>query len=128
MSNPDCLFCDKDNTKEHTIIATNDLAYARWDNFPVSDGHAEVIPVRHVQSFFDLSEQEVLAMHDLAKATRKIIVDTYHPDVFNLGINDGEAAGQTVHHVHLHIIPRYTGDVLNPQGGVRHIIPDKGSY
>lgn len=123
-----CLFCDSGNKERHTLIQENDLAYARWDNFPVSDGHAEIIPKRHVASFFELSDDEMLAIYHLSQAVQDIIKQKYGPDAFNLGLNDGEAAGRTVHHVHLHLIPRYTGDVPNPRGGVRHIIPGKGDY
>ena len=128
MKNPDCLFCDFENPDRNTLIAQNDLAYARWDNIPVSDGHAEVIPKRHVESFFDLGDDEIAAMYELAKATREVIATKYKPDAFTIGINDGEAAGRTIHHVHLHLIPRYVGDVENPRGGIRHIIPGKGDY
>lgn len=128
MTNVICLFCDKDNKEKHRIIEENKYAYARWDNMPVSNGHAEVIPKRHVESFFDLTNDEVLALYQLAKVTRIKIAELYSPDAFNLGINDGEAAGRTIHHMHLHLIPRYIGDVENPRGGVRHIIPGKGDY
>jgi len=128
MSKPDCLFCDFDNPEQHRVITQNDLAYARWDNFPVSEGHTEVIPKRHVDSFFDLEVDELTAMHDLAKAAREIIVASFNPDAFTIGINDGEAAGRTIGHLHLHLIPRYIGDVENPRGGIRHIIPGKGDY
>lgn len=123
-----CLFCDRNNAKEHRTINENELAYARWDNVPISVGHAEIVPKRHVISFFELSEDEVLAMYALAKRTRAKIIEMYAPDAFNLGVNDGEAAGRTIHHVHLHLIPRYDGDVENPRGGVRHLIPGKGNY
>lgn len=125
---PECLFCDKDNPDKNTVIAENGLAYARWDNFPVSDGHAEVIPVRHVESYFDLTDDEVLAVHSLSEITRKIIISKFNPDAFTIGINDGVEAGRTVHHMHQHLIPRYLGDVPNPRGGIRHIIPGKGDY
>lgn len=128
MKNSDCLFCDFENPDRNTLVAQNDLAYARWDNIPVSDGHAEVIPKRHVESFFDLDDDEIAAMYELAKATREVIATKYKPDAFTIGINDGEAAGRTIHHVHLHLIPRYAGDVENPRGGIRHIIPGKGDY
>jgi diadenosine tetraphosphate (Ap4A) HIT family hydrolase len=124
----DCLFCDFENPEKHKLIKQNDLAYARWDNHPVSDGHAEVVPKRHVDSFFDLQEDELSAIFGLAKITREIIVAKHKPDGFNIGINDGEAAGRTIHHLHLHLIPRYIGDVENPRGGIRHIIPGKGNY
>ena len=123
-----CLFCDKDNPEVNTIIAQNEFAYARWDNFPASPGHAEVVPIRHVESFFDLTSAELNAIYDLAKVAKQIIDDKYQPDAFNVGVNDGEAAGRTVHHVYVHLLPRYAGDVPNPRGGIRHIIPGKGSY
>lgn len=128
MPKPDCLFCDRTNTEQHAVIAENDLAYARWDNYPVSKGHAEIIPKRHVESYFDMSNDEALALYDLAKLARTLIVEMHNPDAFNLGVNDGEAAGRTVYHLHLHLISRYAGDVPNPRGGVRHIIPEKGDY
>ena len=128
MNTKPCLFCDKDNTEVNTIIAQNEFAYARWDNFPASPGHAEVVPIRHVESFFDLTSAELNAIYDLAKVAKQIIDDKYQPDAFNVGVNDGEAAGRTVHHVHVHLLPRYAGDVPNPRGGIRHIIPGKGSY
>ena len=128
MSEALCLFCDKNNTEKNTIIAENSLAYARWDNYPVSDGHAEVVPIRHVESYFDLTKDEVLAIHDISKKAKQIIVSKFRPDAFNIGLNDGVEAGRTVHHVHQHLIPRYKGDVENPRGGVRHIIPGKGNY
>ena len=128
MTTSTCLFCDRNNATAHTIIAENELAYARWDNFPVSDGHAEVIPKRHVESFFELTDEEVSAVYKLARETKDIIVSKHAPDAFNIGVNDGLAAGRTVHHLHIHLIPRYTGDVPEPRGGVRHIIPGKGNY
>ena len=126
-----CLFCDRNDTTKHTIIAENEHAYARWDNFPVSDGHAEVVPKRHVVSFFDLTEQELLSMFALLRTVMKKLepVPAYFiPDGYTIGVNEGEAAGRTVHHVHMHLIPRYRGDVPNPRGGIRNIIPGKGDY
>lgn len=80
MSKPDCLFCDFENPDRHNLIEQNDLAYARWDNFPVSEGHAEIVPKRHIDSFFDLSQDELTAMYGLAKTTKGIIVAKYKPD------------------------------------------------
>jgi diadenosine tetraphosphate (Ap4A) HIT family hydrolase len=128
MLKPECLFCDYKNPDEHTIIADDELAYARLDNFPVSEGHTEIIPKRHVESFFDLREEEVMAVYGLTKAIKKLIVAEHQPDGFTIGVNEGEAAGRTIHHMHLHLIPRYLGDVPNPRGGVRHVIPEKGNY
>ena len=110
------------------IILESDLAYARRDNYAVSSGHAEVVPKRHVESYFDLTDEELLAIYDLSKQVKDIIDSRFHPDGYNIGVNDGEAAGRTIHHCHVHLIPRYIGDVENPRGGVRHIIPGKGNY
>lgn len=128
MNKKYCLFCDKTNSDEHTILAENDVAYARWDNFPVSKGHVEIVPKSHVESIFDLTDNNLLAMYKLLKEARLVIDKKYQPDAYNIGINDGEAAGRTVHHLHIHLIPRYRGDVDDPKGGVRHIIPSRGAY
>lgn len=87
-----------------------------------------MVPIRHVESYFDLTDEEALALHGLSVITKEIIISKFYPDAFNIGINDGVEAGQTVHHVHQHLIPRYKGDVANPRGGIRHIIPGKGYY
>ena len=123
-----CLFCDRDNATQHSIILENDQAYARWDNMPVSQGHLEVIPKRHILSFFDLTDQELSSMYGLLAQAKSVVDKKYSPAGYNIGINDGEAAGRTIHHLHIHLIPRFLGDVKNPRGGVRHIIPGKGSY
>ncbi len=123
-----CLFCDRNNVKKHSIIAQNELFYARWDNFPVSKGHSEIVPKKHIESFFDLNKNDLSLLFDLIKKTKEIVVDKYNPDAFNIGINEGVAAGRTIHHLHVHLIPRYKGDVKNPIGGVRHVIPGKGFY
>lgn len=128
MINPDCLFCDKDDPESHTIIGQNELAYARWDNLPVNPGHAEIVPKRHFESFFDITPDELIAVHGLAVVVKKLIVAEHAPAGFTIGINDGEAAGRTIPHLHLHLIPRYNGDVPNPRGGIRNIIPEKGDY
>lgn len=128
MSDSNCLFCEYDDSTKNTIIADSGLAYARWDNFPVAEGHAEVVPKRHVKSYFDLTDEELVAMQTLAKTIKHIIDERFHPDAYTIGVNDGEAAGRTVHHVHLHLIPRYFGDVPEPRGGIRHVIPGKGAY
>lgn len=124
----DCLFCDRDNPQKNRIVLENELFYARWDNFPVSKGHAEIVPKRHVESFFELTKEELIQMYGLLNKTKEIIDKKYSPSAYNIGINDGEAAGRTIHHLHIHIIPRYEGDVKNPKGGIRHIIPEKGFY
>ena len=128
MTKPACLFCDFNDPERNTMIVETELAYARWDNFPVSNGHAEIVPKRHVESYFDLSDDELVAVYELSKQVKEIIDMQYHPDGYNIGVNDGVAAGRTIHHCHIHLIPRYTGDVENPRGGIRHIIPGKGDY
>lgn len=124
----DCLFCDKEDSKKHKIILENELFYSRWDNFPVSEGHAEIVPKKHIESLFELTREELIEMYDIIIKTKNIIEEKYHPHGYNIGLNEGEAAGRTVHHLHVHIIPRYFGDVENPKGGIRNIILGKGDY
>lgn len=122
-NNP-CLFC----TDPQGVSLGNELAYSARDTYAVSRGHTVVIPRRHVASFFDLSPEEISACMALINEERKVLDDAFKPDGYNIGVNIGPAAGQSVFHVHIHIIPRYKGDVENPQGGVRHVIPKKGHY
>lgn len=124
---PMCIFCEGSGICERAE-AENDHAYLCWDKNPVSPGHMLVIPKQHVESYFDLTEQQNLAMLELLHKSKSMIDEKYSPDAYNIGINDGIEAGRTVHHVHIHIIPRHKGDVENPRGGVRHIIPGKGDY
>jgi diadenosine tetraphosphate (Ap4A) HIT family hydrolase len=128
MANVECLFCDFDNSERNKIIVQDDLIYARLDNFPVSPGHVEVVPKRHVESMFELTDEEMVAIYHMLRKAKGIIDSDHHPDAYNLGLNDGRAAGRTIDHCHFHLIPRYEGDVENPRGGIRHIIPGKGSY
>lgn len=121
-----CPFCKVESERE--IIASTSLSIAFFDGYPISQGHVLIIPRRHVASFFDLAENEQLDMLMLAKRVKGIIDEMYHPDGYNIGVNVGEAAGQSVFHVHMHVIPRYKGDVPNPRGGVRAVIPAKQSY
>jgi diadenosine tetraphosphate (Ap4A) HIT family hydrolase len=118
-----CSFCGVADA-----ILRNGLAFALYDTSPVSPGHALIIPVRHVADYFDTSAEEREAMMALAMEIRKLLERSRHPDGYNLGINVGESAGQTVFHVHLHLIPRYRGDVENPRGGVRGVIPARQNY
>ena len=122
-NNP-CLFC----TDPRGVSTQHELAYSARDSYPASPGHTVVIPRRHVSSFFDLTPEEVAACMDLIKEEKKHIDEEFNPDGYNIGVNVGPAAGQSIFHVHIHIIPRYKGDVENPQGGVRHVIPKKGHY
>jgi len=98
------------------------------DGFPVSRGHCLIIPKRHFSSMFEATAEERSALWDLVEKTRQHLLSEYGPDGFNIGINDGEAAGQTVMHLHIHLIPRYSGDADDPRGGVRWIMPDKAPY
>lgn len=113
-----CVFCDYRNNKDYII--DNELAIAIYDHFPVNKGHVLIIPKRHYASFFDATTEEVLAFNDLIHKARKLIDNELKPEGYNIGVNIGEAAGQTVFHLHIHIIPRYSGDVDNPRGGIRN--------
>ncbi|MDA7572806.1 HIT family protein [Candidatus Pelagibacter sp.] len=124
-NNP-CLFC---NINESGLTKENDLAYASYDSYPVTDLHCLIIPKRHVKNYFDLSEDEVIACNDLIKDIKKEI-ESKDPTVkgFNIGSNVGKVSGQSILHCHIHLIPRREGDVDNPQGGVRSVIPLKQHY
>jgi diadenosine tetraphosphate (Ap4A) HIT family hydrolase len=122
--NDPCLFC----TDPRGVSMQHELAYSARDSYPASPGHTVVIPRRHVSSFFDLTPEEMAACMGLIKEEKKLIDEEFHPDGYNIGVNVGPAAGQSIFHVHIHIIPRYKGDVENPQGGVRHVIPKKAYY
>lgn len=122
-NNP-CLFC-KD---PRGVSLERELAYSARDSYAVSPGHTLVIPKRHVASFFDLTPAEINACMELITEEQKLLDEEFTPDGYNIGVNVGTAAGQSINHVHIHIIPRYKGDVENPQGGVRHVIPKKAHY
>lgn len=114
---------------ESDWLASNDLAFAIPDGYPVSPGHALVVPRRLVATWFDATSEERQALFDLVdKVKRQLDSGAPAPDGYNIGINCGAAAGQTVTHLHVHVIPRYRGDVPDPTGGVRHVIPGKGNY
>lgn len=121
--NADCPFCQPAD-----VLLENDLAYAIRDTHPASPGHLLILPRRHVADWFETTAPERAAIMALADAARARLDAEFHPDGYNLGINVGEAAGQTIFHVHLHLIPRYRGDVEKPRGGVRGVIPDKQNY
>jgi ATP adenylyltransferase len=121
-----CPFCHLDTNRE--IIAASESVFAIYDGFPVNPGHALIIPKRHTANFFDLLPEEQMACFELLNQIKEEVSKTYHPQGFNVGINVGEMAGQTVPHVHIHLIPRYTGDVEEPRGGVRGVIPHKQKY
>lgn len=121
-----CPFC---NLKpEAEIICESENAIAFLDSFPVTLGHTLVIPKKHVANYFDLSLPEQQELWQLINRCQSILETKYHPDGFNVGINIGEPAGQSILHIHIHLIPRYKGDVANPRGGVRGVIPGKQNY
>lgn len=122
-NNP-CLFC-KD---AKGVSLENELAYSARDSYAASPGHTLVIPKRHVSSFFDLTPEEIKACMELITEERKLLDAEHNPDGYNIGVNIGPAAGQSILHAHIHVIPRYKGDVENPQGGVRHVLPKKAHY
>jgi diadenosine tetraphosphate (Ap4A) HIT family hydrolase len=124
MTKP-CAFCTLAPVR---IIGENELAVVVRDSFPVSPGHTLVIPRRHIGSFFDLGAEERTAMLSLLDSARAGVEAGFHPDGYNIGINDGPAAGQTVPHLHIHLIPRYAGDTADPRGGVRWVLPAKAKY
>ena len=125
MTVPICPFCTLPASR---IKAENESAVLIRDAFPVSPGHSLVIPKRHVGSYFDTTEVERMAMQALLVTGKLAVEAELAPHGYNIGINDGAAAGQTVPHVHIHLIPRYACDVADPRGGVRWVIADKADY
>ena len=124
--NSECLFC---NIPQERIVLENDLAYAVRDGFPVTKMHSIIIPKRHIKDYFDLNKDELLACDHLIRSLKEEINNSDSSvNGFNIGMNAGESAGQTIFHCHIHLIPRRAGDVDNPRGGVRHTIPGKGYY
>ena len=124
--NDPCLFC---NIKESGLAYENVLAYASYDTYPVSDLHCLIIPKRHVKDYFELSNDEIIACNELIKKIKEeVLLKDPLIKGFNIGTNVGKFAGQSVLHCHIHLIPRREGDVENPQGGVRSVIPSKQHY
>jgi diadenosine tetraphosphate (Ap4A) HIT family hydrolase len=119
-----CPFC----SSNYEPICENELCYAIRDGYPVSPGHTLIITKKHVGSFIELSRDERIALMDLLEEVRMNLAAKFSPDGFNIGINDESAAGQTVMHLHMHVIPRYSGDVLDPRGGIRWIFPEMADY
>ena len=125
LNNP-CLFC---NISNNDFELENELAYASYDTYPVSKYHALIVPKRHVENYFELNNEEVLACDALLKELKKKL--EYKDNTiegFNVGSNSGKTAGQSINHCHIHLIPRRSGDVENPQGGVRSVIASKQHY
>ena len=124
--NNTCLFCD---SKKSGNAHENDLAYASYDSYPVSDHHSLIIPKRHINDYFDMTNDELIACNDLIRIVKnEILSKDINVKGFNVGTNAGKIAGQSILHCHIHLIPRREGDVDNPQGGVRSVIPNKQHY
>lgn len=123
--NNNCIFCIPTE-----LIINGQYAYSRWDGFPVSRGHCLIIPKRHVKTIWELNDNELKDLYAVLIETKHYL--EHHmgltPDGYNIGINEGHAAGQTVEHLHIHLIPRYINDVADPTGGVRGVIPSKKNY
>ena len=119
----DCIFCD-----EPTMVIENELAFAHYDSYPVNPGHCLIIPRRHVAEYFQATVEEKAAIWALVDEMKTIIDRDYKPDGYNVGVNVGKAGGQSVPHIHVHMIPRYKGDMEDPRGGVRGVIPHKQKY
>ena len=126
MQNPTCIFC---NIETSDYLYEDDLVFVVDDRNAVTPGHKLLIPKRHVADYFDLTQEEISAINDAAQRQRKQLLES-DPTItgFNFGTNCGEAAGQTIFHAHVHLIPRRDGDVENPRGGVRGVIPGKQGY
>ena len=120
-----CPFCSLPNSR---ILHGNGIGWVVRDAYPISPGHTLVIPKRHVGSFFDLTEDERASLFSLVTLAKTQVDAEHQPSAYNIGINDGAEAGQTVPHLHIHLIPRYAGDRSDPRGGVRWIIPEKADY
>lgn len=125
MDQNHCPFCRMEKSR---IRLESEFAVAFCDGFPVSEGHTLVVPKRHVVSLFELPKEEQAGIWKLVAEVRAMLASQLGPDGFNIGLNDGTAAGQTVMHAHVHVIPRRHGDVADPRGGARWIIPDKAAY
>lgn len=124
--NVHCPFCNIEPGRE--IITENENIFAVYDKYPVNMGHALIIPKRHCRNYFELTKEGQENCWIIVNEVKKILSQKFNPDGFNIGININEAAGQTIDHVHIHLIPRYKGDIENPEGGVRGVIPDKRMY
>jgi len=121
--NQDCIFCG-----DPTLVIENELAFAHYDTYPVSPGHCLIITRRHVAEYFEATAEEKAAIWALVDEMKVIIDKDYKPDAYNIGVNVGKAAGQSIPHLHIHMMPRYKGDMEDPRGGVRGVIPHKQKY
>lgn len=113
---------------EEEWIDSNDHCFAVYDDYPVSEGHVLIVSRREIPTWFDAGREEQRAIMSLLGKMKLYLQDEFNPDGYNIGINSGKAAGQTIAHLHVHLIPRYAGDMEDPRGGVRHVIPERGNY
>ncbi|OMH40700.1 HIT family protein [Desulfurobacterium indicum] len=120
-----CPFCRRE---ELPVVLSNEYSFAIFDKYPVTPGHMLIIPKRHVSSWFDITKEERDSILELIEEGKKLLDVNFHPDGYNIGVNIGKAAGQTIFHLHVHLIPRYEGDIDNPTGGVRGVIPERRIY
>ena len=118
-----CPFCS-----DPEIVMENELAFADYDSYPVNPGHCLIILRRHIAEYFEATAEEKAAIWSLVDKMKPIIDEEFKPDGYNVGVNIGKSAGQSVPHVHIHMIPRYQGDMEDPRGGVRGVIPHKQKY
>ena len=125
MNQPACPFC---NLPKERVFLESETTLAIFDGYPLTEGHALVIPKRHVGCIFEIPPEELASLWAQVTSVRNLLKERYDPDAFNIGVNDGAAAGQTVPHAHIHVIPRRNGDAADPRGGIRWIIPDKAKY
>jgi diadenosine tetraphosphate (Ap4A) HIT family hydrolase len=123
--NTNCPFCI---VPEDRIWFRTETAYAIPDQYPLSEGHTLVVPRHHLSSLYDLPTEQISSLWNMVGEVRSRLSDRLRPDGFNIGLNDGAAAGQTVLHAHIHVVPRYIGDVEDPRGGVRWVIPERAAY
>jgi len=121
----ECPFC---TIAPEKMVAQDALTFTVRDTLPVSPGHTLIVPKRHIAGIFDAEPDEVAALWEAVQQARAQLLKDYSPDGFNIGINDGLASGQTILHLHIHIIPRYKGDMPDPRGGIRWIFPEKAKY
>lgn len=124
-----CPFCTLlSENPQSSILFENELGFVIRDGFPITDGHTLIIPKRHVGSFFEITSEERDALFQLVDQAKSQLDKEFQPDSYNIGINDGEAAGQTISHLHIHLIPRYIEEGKDPRGGVRWVVPEKADY
>ena len=125
MASKECIFCQLPKDR---IWVETELNIAFLDHYPISAGHTLVVPKRHILMLHDLPANELSETWQLVARIRQLLLEKHHPDGFNIGVNEGGAAGQTIGHAHIHIIPRRIGDVPDPRGGVRWVIPERAKY